>query len=134
MLMEGHVSKHCCSLAANLTRLLNFPQMGKGTGGSKALVEKLVREMQKVQEQLRAQTAARQRAEGDAATAEHEAKAAVGMRYIAALSSIPAWQCTVHEGFRCPAEHEAKAAVGRGTMTFWGTLASSLLVLWWNPW
>ncbi|KAK9818492.1 hypothetical protein WJX74_001373 [Apatococcus lobatus] len=51
-------------------------QVGKGSGGSKALVEKLVREIQKVQEQLRAQTTARQRAEGDAATAEHEAKAA----------------------------------------------------------
>ena len=61
-------------------------QVGKGSGGSKALVEKLVREIQKVQEQLRAQTAARQRAEGDAATAQHEAKAAVGMP-----GSLPAY-------------------------------------------
>ena len=58
---------------------LGWMQIGKGPGGSKALVEKLVREIQKVQEQLRAQTAARQRAEGDAATAQHEAKAAVGI-------------------------------------------------------
>ena len=42
-------------------------------------MEKLVREIQKVQEQLRAQTGARQRAEGDAATADHEAKAAVAI-------------------------------------------------------
>ncbi len=52
-------------------------QAGKASSGSKALIEKLVREIQKVQEQLRTQTAARQRAEGDAATADHEAKAAV---------------------------------------------------------